>query len=271
MLTFAFGPEVSDVEVMVLCGGMGTRLREETEFRPKPMIEIGGRPILWHIMKNFAHFGMREFLLCLGYKANAIKDYFLSYEAHNNDFTVSLGPNQRVYYHNSHQEQDFTVTLTDTGLTAMTGARVARASKYLKGPRFMVTYGDGLADVDIPSLVKFHESHGKLATVTTVKPVSRFGVIDFDSTGRVNAFAEKPTMDMWVSAGFFVFERGVLDFLSTDDSCVLERDPLERLAGAGQLFSYQHPGCFFAMDTYRDFQMLNDMWSAGRALWKLWP
>jgi glucose-1-phosphate cytidylyltransferase len=258
------------MQVMILCGGLGTRLREETEYRPKPMVEIGGRPIVWHIMKHFAQHGMRQFVLCLGYKAMVIKEYFLNYEESNNDFTISLGCERKVTYHQAHQEQAFDVTLADTGLHTMTGGRVKRASRYLQDSPFIVTYGDGLADVDIAELVRFHKSHGKLATVTTVCPQSRFGILELGAGGVVHSFAEKPKVDGWANAGFFVFERKVLDYLSEDAGCILEREPLERLAKEGQLVAFRHPGFFQAMDTYREYQMLNEMWDQGKAQWKTW-
>jgi len=258
------------MQVMILCGGLGTRLREETEYRPKPMVEIGGRPIVWHIMKNFAQHGLNEFILCLGYKASVIKDYFLHYEESNNDFTISLGSQRNVTYHQVHEEQEFQVTLADTGLNTMTGGRVKRASRYLKETPFIVTYGDGLADVNIDQLLRFHKSHGKLATITTVCPQSRFGILDLDETGMVRSFAEKPKIDGWVNAGFLVCERGVLDYLSEDPGCIMEREPLERLAREGQLVAYRHHGFFQAMDTYREYQMLNELWDQGKAQWKTW-
>jgi glucose-1-phosphate cytidylyltransferase len=259
------------LKVVILCGGQGTRLREETEFRPKPMVEVGGRPILWHIMKTYAHHGLRDFVLCLGYRGHVIKEYFLNYEAMNNDFTISLGRQQSLEYHGAHEEQDFRVTLADTGPSAMTGARVKRVERYIDSDPFLVTYGDGLADVDLRRLLAFHHTHGKLASVTTVRPVSRFGVLELDDRGQVTAFAEKPQTDGWASAGFFVFDRRVLNYLDDDDGCVLERGPLERLAADGQLVAYRHGGFFFAMDTYREYQALNEMWQSGKAPWKVWP
>ncbi len=258
------------MKVIILCGGLGTRIREETEFRPKPLVEIAGRPILWHIMKVFGHQGLREFVLALGYKGNSIKEYFLNYEAMNNDVTVQLGARASLTYHGEHTEQDFQVTLADTGDKAMTGARVKRASRYVDGDRFMVTYGDGLTNVDLQALLAFHRAHGKLATVTTVRVAGRFGVIDSTEEGQVTRFREKPTQDARISAGFMVFERGALDYLSADDSCILEKEPLEKLANASQLMSYRHMGEFFPMDTYRDHVYLNELWAAGKAPWKLW-
>lgn len=260
------------MKVAILCGGLGTRLREETEFRPKPMVEIGNRPILWHIMKIYAHAGYRDFVLCLGHRGKAIKDYFLNYEAMNNDFTIRLGRGSRIEIHGEHDEQDFGVTLVDTGETAMTGARLKRAARHLDGDAFMATYGDGVADLDVAALAAFHASHGRLATVTTVRPTSRFGAVELQgSDGLVRSFLEKPKLEGWASAGFFVFDRRVLDqYLDDDDACTLEREPLERLARDGQLVAYRHEGFYFAMDTYREYKTLNELWSRGDAPWRVW-
>jgi glucose-1-phosphate cytidylyltransferase len=258
------------MKVVILCGGRGTRLREETEFRPKPLVEIGGRPILWHIMKIFGHYGLHDFLLCLGYKGNLIKEYFLNYEAMNNDIVVQLGSRSSVKYLGEHGEQEYTVTLVDTGAEAQTGARVKRIERHLDGHPCVVTYGDGLADIDIHALLAFHKGHQRLATVTTVRVPGRFGVIDAAADGTVERFREKPTQDAWISAGYMVFERGVFDYLQTDDACTLEREPLERLARDGQLMAYRHLGEFHPMDTYRDHVALNDLWASGKAPWKIW-
>ena len=257
------------MKVVILCGGLGTRLREETEFRPKPMVDVGGRPILWHIMKTYAHFGFREFVLCLGYRGNVIKEYFLNYEAMNNDFTIALGDRQSVRTHGAHQEQDFQVTLVDTGPETMTGGRVKRIERYVDDDLFMVTYGDGLANIDVGRLLEFHRSHGKLATVTAVHPVTRFGVLDLEPSGRVRTFVEKPQTESWINAGFFVFHRGVFDYLE-GDACIMEREPMARLAADGQLMAYCHEDFFFAMDTYREYEQLNRMWAVGHAPWKVW-
>lgn len=257
------------MKVVILCGGQGTRLREETEYRPKPLVEIGARPILWHIMKSYANYGFREFVLCLGYRGNMIKDYFLNYEAMNNDLTISLGRQNHVEYHDAHHEQDFQVTLSDTGLDTMTGGRVKRVQKYVDGDVFMVTYGDGVADLDMAELLRFHRAHGRLATVTTVRPFSRFGVLQVESNGWVSSFAEKPQLNGWTNAGFFVFDRRVFDYLGGDD-CILEREPLERLANEQQLVAFQHGGFFYAMDTYREYKYLNELWDSGQAPWKVW-
>ncbi len=257
------------MKVVVLCGGLGTRLREETEFRPKPLVEVGGRPILWHIMKIYAHHGFRDFVLCLGYRGNMIKEYFLNYEAMNNDFTICLGQKSHIHYDGSHQEQDFRVTLADTGLDSMTGGRVKRIEKYIDEDTFMLTYGDGVTDLNLGDAVAFHKSHGRLATVTTVRPMSRYGSVAIQPDGRVNQFLEKPRSDGWVSAGFFILDRRVFDYLGVDD-CIFEREPLERLATDGQLMAYQHDGFFFSMDTYREYQYLNELWSKDAAPWKVW-
>ena len=257
------------MKVVILCGGQGTRLREETEFRPKPLVEVGGRPILWHIMKSYAHAGFRDFILCLGYKGNMIKEYFLNYEAMNNDFTVCLGTGHRIQYHEAHEEQDFHVTLADTGPESMTGGRLKRVQKYIGDEPFLLTYGDGVADVDLNTLIKFHQDHGRTATVTTVRPVSRYGILELTEKFAVRQFIEKPQIDGWASAGFFVFQPGIFDLLTGDD-CILEQDPLARLAERGDLMAYQHEGFFFAMDTYREYKYLNDLWAAGKAPWKSW-
>jgi glucose-1-phosphate cytidylyltransferase len=256
------------MKVVILAGGLGTRLREETEFRPKPMVEVGGRPILWHIMKNFAVFDVTEFVIAIGYRGDVIKDYFLNYESRMTDFTVHLGSRKSVEYHGLHDEHEWSVTVADTGPDTQTGGRVKRVERFVKGERFMVTYGDGLADIDVDRLLAFHEQHGKLATVTTVRPLSRFGVMDLADTGSVLHFREKPVMDDYVSAGFFVFEPEVMEYL--DDDCVLEQAPLEALVGDNQLVAYRHEGFWQPMDTYRESKMLNELWDSGAPPWKLW-
>jgi glucose-1-phosphate cytidylyltransferase len=256
------------VKAVLLAGGLGTRLREETEYRPKPMVEVGGRPIIWHIMKGFAHHGISDFVVCTGYRSEVIKDFFLNYEGRTHDFTVRLGQPAEVTYHSTHDESGWQVTVADTGQTTMTGGRVKRIQDHIGDERFMVTYGDGLADVDIPALLDFHESHGRLATVTTIRPLSRFGVMDMTEEGAVEQFREKPLTDGYVNGGFFVFEPGVFDYL--DDECVLEQAPLEALAKDGQLMAFRHEGFWQPMDTYREFTMLNEMWDRDEAPWKVW-
>jgi glucose-1-phosphate cytidylyltransferase len=257
------------MKTIILCGGRGMRLNEETEFRPKPLIPVGGRPILWHIMKTYAHYGFREFVLCLGYRGEMIKEYFLNYEAMSNDFTIRLGQRCSIAYDDAHGEQDFRVTLADTGLDTMTGGRIKKVQKYMDGDAFMVTYGDGVSDIDLEALVEFHRRHGRLATSTVVHPFSRFGVVTLDATSAVLHFAEKPQVEEWVNAGFFVFNRRVFDYLAGDD-CILEREPLERLAREGELMAYRHQGFFYAMDTYRDYRFLNELWDSGQTPWKVW-
>ena len=244
-------------------------MREETEYRPKPLVEIGGRPILWHIMKRYAHYGFLDFVLCLGYRGTMIKEYFLNYEAMNNDFTICLGRKYEIQYRDTHQEQDFRVTLADTGLESMTGGRVKRIARFIDEDTFMVTYGDGVADIDLGALLKFHKAHGHIATVSTVRPISRFGILNTNDKGFVTNFTEKPLLDGWINAGFFVFNRKIFDYLDGDD-CILEREPLERLAREGELVAFRHEGFFYAMDTYREFKFLNELWDSNQAPWKVW-
>jgi len=258
------------MKVVILCGGQGTRLREETELRPKPMVEIGGRPILWHIMKLYAHHGLTDFVLCLGYKGYIIKDFFLNYEARMKDFTVRLGATPSVRFHNGHGEEGWSVTLAETGDTGMTGARVRRARRYLDGP-FCLTYGDGVGNVDIGALLKFHRSHGHVATVTAVRPPGRFGELQVE--GRcVTSYTEKPQItEGLINGGFFVFEREFADrYLNDRDDLILEKEPLSRVAADGELMVWQHDGFWQPMDTYREWKMLNDLWSKGEAPWKIW-
>jgi glucose-1-phosphate cytidylyltransferase len=255
-------------KVVLLCGGRGTRLQEETEYRPKPMVEVGGRPVLWHIMKLFAHHGLNRFVICVGYRGEMIKDYFLDYEAWSNDFTLTLGEPGSVAFHDGHTETGWEVTVADTGDETQTGGRVKRIERYLDGDTFMVTYGDGLSDVDLTKLLAFHRGHGKLATITTTRPLSRFGIVDMDENQVVRRFREKPQGDDWVSSGFFVFQREFLEYLDAD--CILERAPLERLASEGELVAYQHDGFWQPMDTYREMLMLSEMWETGKAPWAVW-
>lgn len=259
------------MKVVVLCGGKGTRLREETEFRPKPMVEIGGRPILLHIMKLYAHYGFNEFVLALGYKGAMIKEYFLNYESMLKDFTIAVGPqgHSDITYHNHDEPGDFIVTLANTGEDTMTGGRLKRVQRYVgDDDTFMVTYGDGVADVNIADLLAFHRAHGKLATVTAIQPTSRFGVLEIGANDHIQRFREKPQVDEWINGGYFIFNRAVFDYLDPD--CVLEQAPLMNLSADGQLVAYRHPGFWHAMDTYRDTLYLNELWSAGDAPWAVW-
>jgi glucose-1-phosphate cytidylyltransferase len=260
----------ADIPVVILCGGRGTRLREETEYRPKPMIEVGGRPIVWHIMRIYAHHGFNRFLLCLGYMGIVIKQYFLNYRTIANDFTVTLGQPPNVALVDEDDDVDWTVTLAETGLNTMTGARVKRVEKYLNGDTFMLTYGDGLADIDIGALLRFHRQAGRLVTVTGIHPPSRFGEM-YVSGNLVTKFTEKPQVSEGVvNGGFFVCERSFLDYLSADESCVLEQDPLKRVAADGQLAVYMHEGFWQCMDTFREYELLTRLWEEDRAPWRVW-
>lgn len=259
------------MKTVILCGGQGTRLREETEVRPKPMVEIGGRPILWHIMKLYAHHGLSEFVLCLGYKGYIIKDFFLNYEARMKDVTVRLGNLPAVKFHNGHGEDGWTITMAETGEMAMTGARVRRVRRYLDDKTFCLTYGDGLGDVNIKDLIRFHRSHGKLGTVTAVRPPGRFGELELDAD-RVSGFAEKPQVtEGFINGGFFVFEREFVErYLDDREDLYLEREPLQQMAADGELMVYRHDGFWQPMDTYREWKLLQDLWDGGNAPWKLW-
>lgn len=258
------------MKTVILCGGRGTRFREETERKPKPMVELGDKPILWHIMKGFARYQINDFVLCLGYKAELIKEYFLNYEAMNSDFTITLGDRSSLALHSKHDEAGWRITLADTGLDAMTGARVKRVQRYVGGSTFMLTYGDGVSDVDLDALLAFHRSHGKIGTVTGVRAPGRFGELGAEGN-RVASFMEKPEVSGGhINGGFFVFEPEFFDYLSAAESCILERDPLERLARDGQLMLYKHEGFWQCMDTYRDYAYLTDLWTSGKAPWKNW-
>ena len=261
---------MKNVQTVILCGGQGTRLREETEYRPKPLVEVGGRPILWHIMKQYAYYGYQDFILCLGYRGHMIKEYFLSYEALNNDFTICLGEKHQIEYHEAHEEQNIRVTLADTGLDSMTGSRVKKIEKYVKNDVFMVTYGDGVSNVNIEELLAFHMSHGRIATVTAFQPYSRFGILQLGQNDLVHRFDEKPKNEGWANAGFMVFNRAFFDYLSPDKDCVMEQAPLEKLAKNGELVAYKHNGFFYAMDTYRDHLHLNQLWHQTKAPWVIW-
>jgi glucose-1-phosphate cytidylyltransferase len=256
------------VKTVILAGGLGTRMREETEYRPKPMVPIGSQPILWHIMKLYASFNHKDFVVCTGYKSEMIRQYFRDFETSNLDFTISIGNRGVLTSHEELNEVGWNVTIADTGTQTMTGGRILKAQKYLGSETFMCTYGDGLADVDLSKLLKFHKSHGKIATMSSVRPVSRFGVVDISSTGKVEGFREKPQTESWVNAGYFVFEPKIFNYL--DDECVLEEEPLNNLSKDGELMAYKHEGFWQPMDTYRESIMLNQLWNEGNAPWKKW-
>ena len=258
------------MKVVILCGGFGTRLREETEFRPKPMVEIGGKPILWHVMKIYAHYGYMDFILALGYKGEMVKEYFYNYDVLNNDFTIELGNEKKVEIHRNNAEKDWRVTLADTGDKALKGARLKRGEQYIDDDQFMLTYGDGIANVDIEDLLGFHQSHGKLATVIGINPASRFGELKMKGD-QVESFSEKPKNGKGlINGGFFVFNRGIFDYLSADDDCDLEIGALEEIAKDGELMVYKHAGFWACMDTLRDMEYLNKLWSESHAEWKVW-
>lgn len=259
----------TSMKVVILCGGLGTRLREETEFRPKPMVPIGGRPILWHIMKIYASYGHKDFVLCLGYKGEVIKEYFRNYHWNTSDVTMKLGASPEVRYHSSHDEEDWTVTLLDTGMETMTGGRLKRAVEFIGDEEFLMTYGDGVTDSDINASIKFHREHGKVATLTAVTPAGRYGEMVIEGQS-VREFREKPVgEDSMINGGFFVFSPAIKDYLS-DDSCILEREPFERLVEEEELKAHLHSGYWQCMDTYREQQLLEGMWERGEAPWKRW-
>jgi len=256
------------MEVIILAGGRGTRIAEESATRPKPMVEIGGRPLLWHILNIYASHGHADFLVACGYKSEIIKEYFHNFIVHNSDYIIDFRTGTLEYV-NPHG-LDWRVAVVDTGLDTMTGGRIRRLAPLVRGQTFMATYGDGVGNVDISALVAFHRSHGKLATVTAVRPPSRFGGLVLEG-GAVREFSEKPqTGEGWINGGFFVFERGVFDYLA-DDTTILEREPLERLAADGQLMAFQHTGFWQPMDTLREKQLLETLWGSGNAPWKTWP
>ena len=258
------------MKVVIFAGGLGTRIAEETETRPKPMVEIGGKPILWHIMKIYSHYGFNEFIICLGYKGFQIKQYFMEYFLHNSDLTIELGNNKLdVHYTNT---DPFKVTLIDTGLSTKTAGRLKRVQQYIGNDDFMLTYGDGVADVDIPALLNFHRRHGKTATVTAIQPEARFGGIEMAADGLVESFKEKPRGDgKWINGGFFVLRPEVFRYLDGDmDDTMWEDAPMERLSRDKELMAYKHVGFWKPMDAMRDKLELEAMWQNNQAKWKIW-
>ncbi len=260
------------MKVVILCGGMGTRIRDANENLPKPLLPIGGRPILWHIMKGYAHHGFKDFVLCLGYKGWLIKEFFLNYRSMSSDLRVTLGPGGSTEFLGGSLHEDWRITLADTGEATMTGGRLAAIRRYVDDDDLvMCTYGDGVANVDIGSLVSFHRGHGKIATITAVRPPGRFGELAI-TAGAVSEFNEKPqTSGGFINGGFFVFDaRRIWEFLSTGPETVLEQEPMRRLAREGQLGAYEHGGFWQPMDTLREYNLLNELWSSGHAPWKVW-
>ena len=260
-----------DIPVVILAGGLGTRLREETERVPKPLVQIGERPIIWHIMKLYGHFGFRRFVLCLGYKSHVLKEYFLRYREQLSDVTVHLSGNHEVTYHNQPADEDWEVTLAETGLLTGTGGRVHRVREFIDTDTFMLTYGDGIGAVDLAALLDFHRGHDRLGTVTGVHPTSRYGELGLNGGNLVEEFNEKPTTPKdFVSGGFFVFQREIFDYLDGDPALIFEQGPLQTLARDGQLAVFRHEDFWMGMDTYREFAALNELWASGRAPWKVW-
>ncbi|MGL5229799.1 MAG: glucose-1-phosphate cytidylyltransferase [Cetobacterium sp.] len=257
------------MKAVILAGGFGTRLSEATNLIPKPMVEIGGKPILWHIMKTYSLHGINEFVICCGYKAYVIKEWFANYFMHNSDVTIDLA-NNSIEIHECNAEP-WKVTLVDTGLNTMTGGRVKRIQKYIGNEPFLLTYGDGVSDIDITKSIEAHKASGKALTVTAYKPNGKFGALEIDNTGMVNAFTEKPAGDgMWINAGYFICEPEVFNYITTGDSTIFEKAPLENLAKDGKMNSFKHEGFWKPMDTLRDNVELNEMWDSGVAPWKKW-
>ena len=256
------------MKVILLAGGFGTRISEESQFKPKPMIEIGGKPILWHIMKEYSYYGFNDFIICAGYRQHMIKEWFADYYLHNSDVTFDLSTN-KMEVHNNYSEP-WRVTLVDTGLNTMTGGRIRRIEPYVKGETFMMTYGDGVSNVDLDALVKFHESHGKIATITTVNIGQVKGVLDIDQDNNITSFREKDDNDgSLINGGFMVLNPEIFQYLDGDDT-IFERTPMQRLAAEGQLKSFYHDGFWQCMDTQREMKKLEELWQSGKAPWKIW-
>lgn len=258
------------MKAVILAGGFGTRLSEETDLRPKPMVEIGSKPILWHIMQTYSHYGINEFVILLGYKGYYIKEYFANYFLHQSDVTIDLSNNEMQVHNN--QSEPWKVTLVDTGLNAMTGARIKKAKKYIDNQPFLLTYGDGVGDINIQKTLDFHKQHGKLLTMTSAQPEGRFGALNIDqNTNRVLEFQEKPKGDgSWINAGYFVCQPEILDYIDADDDVVFEQEPLRNLAKDGQIHTYKHDGFWMPMDSLRDKTELNKLWKDKQAPWKVW-
>lgn len=257
------------MKAVILAGGLGTRLSEETVIKPKPMVEIGGKPILWHIMKTYSHYGINEFIICCGYKQYMIKEYFVNYFSHNSDMTVDLSDNS-VQIHDNHSEK-WKVTLIDTGLNTMTGGRIKRIQEYVGNNRFLLTYGDGVTDLNIKETIEAHEASRALLSMTAYQPQGKFGAIVIDQHNQVHSFTEKPDGDgNWINAGYFVCEPEVFDYIQNGDATVFEKEPLEAIAREGKMHAFKHKGFWKPMDTIKDTIDLNEMWASGRAPWKVW-
>jgi len=260
--------DFSNIPVVILAGGLGTRLREETEFRPKPMVEIGDRPILWHIMKYFSSYGLKDFIICLGYRGDVIRDYFLSYQTRNINLSLNLGKESKTSFLDQHDEDDWKVTLIETGKASSTGSRLKQVQDFIGDRTFMCTYGDGLANIDLEELITFHRSHSGIATLSAVHPTSRFGVVDILETGKIEEFHEKPIVDDWINGGYFVLEPSVFDYFTDDGP--FEETPLKSLAKSNNLFAYRHNGFWQPMDTYREYLEMNERWNSKDTPWRRW-
>ncbi len=257
------------MKVVILAGGYGTRISEESHLKPKPMIEIGGQPILWHIMKEYSKYGFNDFIICLGYKGYVIKKYFADYFLHTSDVTFDIA-NNKMKVHNNYSEP-WKVTLIDTGLNTMTGGRIKKIQKYIEEDSFMLTYGDGVSDIDINKLVKFHKKHGKIATITGINVGQRFGVLKMDDKDNIISYREKNDEDgSWINGGYMVLNTKVFDYISDNDNVIFEKQPLENLAKDGQLVAYKHTGFWQCMDTQRDKKLLEELWQTNNAYWKVW-
>ncbi|MFH1957660.1 MAG: glucose-1-phosphate cytidylyltransferase [bacterium] len=262
--------KLNEIPVVILAGGMGMRLREQTEFKPKPMVQIGNKPILWHIIKIYAYYGFKNFIICLGYKGEIIKDYFLRYRVINSDFSIETGEVEKISFFKKKSTENWKITLVNTGLETMTGARIKKIENLINSPHFFLTYGDGVANINIRKLMDFHIAHKKAATVTGVRPPARFGELIVDGK-KVAKFSEKSQVSGGIiNGGFFVFSRKVFKYLSKDENCALEKEPLEMLARDAELMFYWHNGFWQCMDTMRDFLLLNKLWDKGKAPWKIW-
>lgn len=257
------------MKVVLLAGGFGTRLSEETNVRPKPMVEIGGKPILWHIMKIYSSYGFNEFVILLGYKGHYIKEYFTNYFLHQADVTIDLKDNNLTVHNNS--SEPWKITLLDTGLNTMTGGRIKKAQEFIGDNPFMMTYGDGVSDINIKELIGFHKNHGKAMTLSSVQPAGRFGALNIDNENRINEFKEKPIGDgNWINAGFFVCQPEVFDYIGPSENEVFEQEPLQNLAKEGQLYTFKHNGFWKPMDSLKDKSDLNQLWNDGSPPWKVW-
>ena len=260
--------ERKNIPVVILAGGLGTRLREETEYKPKPMVEVGYHPILWHIMKTYSSYGFNNFYICAGYKKETIQDYFLNFNARSTPFSVKLNEPGSIKYHDQKNSEPWNVTVVDTGELTNTGGRIWQLKEFIGKQRFFCTYGDGLSDVNISKLLDFHIQNQKTATLTAVKPQSRFGILDINKSGTVEKFSEKPEGDTWINGGYFVFEPEIFNKLS--ENTILEREPLENLVVENELTAFKHTGFWQPMDTFREFKLLNEMWETNKAPWKVW-